>query len=152
MDRIISHIFGLKKVKIKSYQYEVDVVEHDCDEIYLSPRLQNVYLGDEVAEEPDFRYVPESSVVEGIGASLAAGAHQQGSVTCSSQNNLNQGGGKTHALSQSMMLLEESLMSGAIIGQFEQLYRRYVSLYLIYCCHILFYLQSLTYQDSITLF
>ena len=124
MDRIISHIFGLKKVKIKTYQYEVDVVDHDCDEIYLSPRLQNVYLGDEVAEEPDFRYVPESSVVEGIGASLSAVSHQQGSVTCSSQNNLSQDGGKTHALSQSMMLLEESLMSGAIIGQFEQLYRR----------------------------
>ena len=124
MDRIISHIFGIKKVKMKTYQYDVDVVKHDSDEIFLSPRLQNVYLGDEGAEEPDFTYVPESSMVEGIGASLAAGAHSQGSVTCTSQNNLSQGVGKTHALSQSMMLLEESLMSGAIIGQFEQLYRR----------------------------
>ena len=81
-----------------------------------------MYLGDEVAEEPDFEYVPESSLVGGIGSSLAAGAHQ-GSVTCPTQNIVSQGG-QTVALSQSMMLLEESLASGAIIGQFEQLYRR----------------------------
>ena len=125
MDRIISQIFGIKKVKIRtfeSYNGEIDEV----NEIYLSnPRLQNVYLGDEVTEtEPDFVYVPESSRVGEIGSSLAAGAHQT-SVSCSSsQNIVSTIGGQTIALAQSMMLLEESLTSGAIIGQFEQLYRR----------------------------
>ena len=115
MDKIISHIFGIKKVKMRSYDYE----ESD---IYLPSRLQNVYLGDEVAEEPDFEYVPESSLVGGIGSSLVAGAHQT-SITCSSQSIIGQSG-QTAVLSQAMMLLEESLTSGAIIGQFEQLYRR----------------------------
>jgi len=119
MDRIISHIFGIKKVKMKTYEYDIDGNKRD---IYLSPRLQNVYLGDEVAEEPDFQYVPESSLVGVLGTSLAAGSHD-GSATCSLQNIVSQGG-QTAALAQSMMLLEESLTSGAIIGQFEQLYRR----------------------------
>ena len=139
MDRIISHIFGIKKVKMKNYEYEysnADVVSigNNNDkhvrrrEIYDPHRcLQNVYLGDEVAEEPDFEYVPESSLVGGLGTSLAAGgaSHQNISMTstCSSLNIVGQGG-QTAALSQSMMLLDESLTSGAIIGQFEQLYRR----------------------------
>ena len=119
MDKIISHIFGIKKVKMKSYGYDVN--ESD---IYVRPRcLQNVYLGDEVAEEPDFEYVPESSLIGGIGSSLVAGGAHQTSITCSSQSIVGQSG-QTAALSQSMMLLEESLTSGAIIGQFEQLYRR----------------------------
>ena len=139
MDRIISHIFGIKKVKIKNYEYEYsndDVVSigNNNDkharrrEIYDPHQcLQNVYLGDEVTEEPDFEYVPESSLVGGLGTSLAAGgaAHQNASMTstCSSQNIVGLGG-QTAALSQSMMLLDESLISGAIVGQFEQLYRR----------------------------
>ena len=117
MNKILSQIFGIKKVKMKSYEYDVD-----GNLIYLSPRLQNVYLNDEVAEEPDFEYVPESSLVGGIGSSLVAGAHPS-SMTCSYQSILGQGG-QTAALSQSMLLLEESLASGAIVGQFEQLYRR----------------------------
>ena len=139
MDRIISHIFGIKKVKMKNYEYEysnADVVSigNNNDkhvrrrEIYDPHRcLQNVYLGDEVAEEPDFEYVPESSLVGGLGTSLAAGgaSHQNVSMTstCSSLNIVGQGV-QTAALSQSMMLLDESLTSGAILGQFEQLYRR----------------------------
>ena len=125
MDRIISQIFGIKKVKIRTFESYNDDID-EVSEIYLSnPRLQNVYLGDEVTEtEPDFVYVPESSRVGEIGSSLAAGAHQT-SVSCSSsQNIVSTIGGQTIALAQSMMLLEESLTSGAIIGQFEQLYRR----------------------------
>ena len=69
--------------------------------------LQNAYLSDDV--EADFEYVPESpSVVLKLeGRAL---------------------------LSQSMLLLEESLSSNAIIGQFEQLYRRNPSL-LMSVCH-----------------
>ena len=104
---------------MKAYEYDIDKNKSD---IYLSPRLQNVYLGDEVAEEPDFVYVPESSLHGVPDHSLAAGSHQS-SGTCSLQNIVSQGG-QTAALAQSMMLLEESLSSGAIIGQFEQLYRR----------------------------
>ena len=125
MERIISQIVGIKKVKIRTFESYNDEID-EVSEIYLSnPRLQNVYLGDEVTEtEPDFVYVPESSRVGEIGSSLAAGAHQT-SVSCSSsQNIVSTIGGQTIALAQSMMLLEESLTSGAIIGQFEQLYRR----------------------------
>jgi tyrosine-protein phosphatase non-receptor type 4 len=97
---------------------------------------QNVYLGDEVAEEPDFEYVPESSLVGGLGTSLAAGGASHPNVsmtsTCSSLNIVGQGG-QTAALSQSMMLLDESLTSGAIIGQFEQLYRRNLGLSMTIC-------------------
>ena len=59
---------------------------------------QNVYLGEDV-EEPEFQYVPETELV----SPQIPG---------------------TKALSQAMLLLEESLDSGAIVGQFEQLYRR----------------------------
>lgn len=63
---------------------------------------QNAYLGpeEENGEEPEFQYVPEAPLVSP------------------------QVPGTKALLSQSMLLLEESLESGAIIGQFEQLYRR----------------------------
>ena len=54
--------------------------------------FQNVYLGEEV-EEPVFQYVPEKRLSPDLGQSSP--------------------------LQQSMLLLEESLESGAISGQFE---------------------------------
>jgi hypothetical protein len=60
---------------------------------------QNVYFGEDV-EEPAFQYVPEKRGPSSIGSEQAT------------------------PLAQSMLLLDESLESGAITGQFEQLYRR----------------------------
>lgn len=60
---------------------------------------QNVYFGEDV-EEPAFQYVPEKRGPSSIGAEQAT------------------------PLAQSLLLLDESLESGAITGQFEQLYRR----------------------------
>ena len=68
--------------------------------------LQNVYLGEEV-EEPVFQYVPEKRLSPALGQSSP--------------------------LQQSMLLLEESLESGAISGQFEQLARRNNSLTISEC-------------------
>jgi len=78
---------------------------------------QNVYLSEDVEAEPDFEYVPESpspSILKLEGAGGKAG--------------------QAALLSQSMLLLEESLSSNAIVGQFEQLYRRNPSL-LMSVCH-----------------
>ena len=75
--------------------------------------MQNVYLSEEVEAEPDFAYVPESPSP----SLLKFEGSPQGAL-----------------LSQSMLLLEESLSSNAIIGQFEQLYRRNPSL-LMSVCH-----------------
>ena len=69
--------------------------------------LQNVYLGEEV-EEPVFQYVPEKRVSPGPG-------------------------GEASPLHQSLLLLEESLESGAITGQFEQLPRRNTNLAISEC-------------------
>jgi len=71
---------------------------------------QNVYLGEE-GEEPVFQYVPEKRLSPGLV------------------------GAETTPLHQSLLLLEESLESGAITGQFEQLYRRNPSL-AISVCHL----------------
>jgi tyrosine-protein phosphatase non-receptor type 4 len=73
-----------------------------------------VYLGEEV-EEPEFQYVPETPHI----SPLVPG---------------------TQALAQSMLLLEESLESGAVLGQFEQLYRRNV-------CHVPENLPKNRYRD-----
>lgn len=81
---------------------------------------QNVYMGEDV-EEPEFQYVPEAPHV----SPLIPG---------------------TQALSQSMLLLEESLESGAIIGQFEQLYRRNTSLAMA-ICHLPDNLNKNRYRD-----
>lgn len=62
---------------------------------------QNVYLAEELEEEPAFRYVPEA---------LPA------SVTVS--------GNQTAPLHESMLLLAEGLEAGSLVAQFEQLYRR----------------------------
>ena len=74
--------------------------------------LQNVYLGEE-GEEPVFQYVPEKRLSPGV-----VGAGEEATP-----------------LHQSLLLLEESLESGAITGQFEQLYRRNPSL-AISVCHL----------------
>jgi len=71
---------------------------------------QNVYLGEEV-EEPVFQYVPEKRLSPSV-----SGA-----------------GGQATPLHQSLLLLEESLESGAITGQFEQLYRRNQNLAITEC-------------------
>ena len=76
--------------------------------------LQNAYLGEDV-EEPVFQYVPEKCL------SPAWSGPQGGLAGVSS-------GGELTALQQSMLLLAESLESGAICGQFEQVYRRNPSL------------------------
>jgi len=68
---------------------------------------QNAYLGEDV-EEPVFQYVPEKCLSPAWPA-----VHQQGAHT-----------GHLTALQQSMLLLAESLESGAICGQFEQVYRK----------------------------
>ena len=70
--------------------------------------LQNVYMGEDV-EEPEFQYVPDTPHV----SPLVPG---------------------TQALSQSMLLLEESLHSNAIVEQFDRLYRRNNNL-LMSICH-----------------
>ena len=72
--------------------------------------FQNVYLGEE-GEEPVFQYVPEKRLSPGLVGDEATPLHQ------------------------SLLLLEESLESGAITGQFEQLYRRNPSL-AISVCHL----------------
>ena len=74
--------------------------------------FQNVYLGEE-GEEPVFQYVPEKRLSPGV-----VGAGEEATP-----------------LHQSLLLLEESLESGAITGQFEQLYRRNPSL-AISVCHL----------------
>ena len=76
----------------------------------MHPYLQNVYLGEE-GEEPVFQYVPEKRLSPGLVGDEATPLHQ------------------------SLLLLEESLESGAITGQFEQLYRRNPSL-AISVCHL----------------
>ncbi|GFO25800.1 tyrosine-protein phosphatase non-receptor type 4 [Plakobranchus ocellatus] len=58
----------------------------------------NVYVSEEQVEEPDFTYIPDT--------------HQ---IASSSSAN---------TLQSSLMLLQESLESGAAIAQFEQLYRK----------------------------
>merc|ERR1719510_2868898 len=68
---------------------------------------QNAYMG-EAVEEPEFQYVPDTPHV----SPLVPG---------------------TQAVSMSMHLLEESLDSGAIVGQFEQLYRRNTGLCMTIC-------------------
>jgi len=68
---------------------------------------QNAYMG-EAVEEPEFQYVPDTPHV----SPLVPG---------------------TQAVSMSMHLLEESLDSGAICGQFEQLYRRNTGLSMTIC-------------------
>lgn len=62
----------------------------------------------EDVEEPDFQYVPATPLV----SPQVPG---------------------TQALSQSMLLLDESIESGAITGQFEQLYRRNTNLLMSIC-------------------
>jgi len=74
---------------------------------------QNVYLGEEV-EEPVFQYVPEKCL------SPAWGEGEKGLSELT-------------PLQQSMLLLAESLESGAISGQFEQLYRRNPSIAITEC-------------------
>ncbi|XP_040569393.2 LOW QUALITY PROTEIN: tyrosine-protein phosphatase non-receptor type 4-like [Lepeophtheirus salmonis] len=81
---------------------------------------QNVYIGEDV-EEPEFQYVPETPRI----VSAPPG---------------------TQALSQSMLLLEESLESGAINGQFEQLYRRNPNLSITEC-HKIDNLSKNRYRD-----
>jgi len=71
---------------------------------------QNVYLGEEV-EEPVFQYVPEKRLSPSV--SMVSG--------------------QATPLHQSLLLLEESLESGAITGQFEQLYRRNPNLAISEC-------------------
>lgn len=80
---------------------------NQVNSMFLSSLFQNVYIGEEV-EEPEFQYVPEAP-------------HISPQIP------------GTKALSQSMLLLEESLDSGAIIGQFEQLYRRNPGLQMVIC-------------------
>ncbi|XP_050418197.1 tyrosine-protein phosphatase non-receptor type 4 isoform X4 [Patella vulgata] len=58
----------------------------------------NVYVGEDASEEPDFSYTPETH-------------------TIASSNNSN-------TLQSSLLLLQESLESGAALAQFEQLYRK----------------------------
>ena len=70
---------------------------------------QNVYLGEEGEPEPVFQYVPEKVSPSVTGPDSATPLHQ------------------------SILLLEESLDSGAISGQFEQLYRRNPSLEISHC-------------------
>ncbi|XP_046328009.1 tyrosine-protein phosphatase non-receptor type 4-like isoform X13 [Haliotis rufescens] len=59
----------------------------------------NVYVGEDQSEEPDFTYIPET--------------HQIASSSSSA-----------NTLESSLMLLQESLESGAALAQFEQLYRK----------------------------
>ena len=88
--------------------------------------MQNAYTGEDT-EEPEFEYVPEtpsrvllpSKDVGGGDASLSPLL-----VTAASTSD---------PLTQSMLLLEESLDSGAIVGQFEQLYRRNPGLVMSVC-------------------
>ena len=83
-------------------------------------QFQNVYLGEEV-EEPEFQYVPETPHISPMGPG-------------------------PQALAQSMLLLEESLDSGAILGQFEQLYRRNTNLAMS-ICHLPENLAKNRYRD-----
>ncbi|KAH9513348.1 Tyrosine-protein phosphatase non-receptor type 4 [Bulinus truncatus] len=59
----------------------------------------NVYVGEDQTDEPDLTYIPETHQI----ASSASSAN---------------------SLESSLMLLQESLESGAAIAQFEQLYRK----------------------------
>ena len=88
--------------------------------LILIYQFQNVYLGEEV-EEPEFQYVPETPHI----SPMVPG---------------------TQALAQSMLLLEESLDSGAILGQFEQLYRRNTNLAMS-ICHLPENLAKNRYRD-----
>ena len=83
--------------------------------------LQNVYMATEDVEEPEFQYVPDTPHI----SPLVPG---------------------TQALSQSMLLLEESLDTGAISSQFEQLYRRNPAL-VMSICHITDNMNKNRYRD-----
>ena len=85
--------------------------------------FQNAYIGEDT-EEPEFEYVPETASrvllpSKDVDASLSPLL-----VTAASTSD---------PLTQSMLLLEESLDSGAIVGQFEQLYRRNPGLVMSVC-------------------
>ena len=78
-------------------------------------------MATEDVEEPEFQYVPDTPHV----SPLVPG---------------------TQALSQSMLLLEESLDTGAISSQFEQLYRKNTALAMS-ICHIEVNLGKNRYRD-----
>eukprot|EP00095_Tigriopus_kingsejongensis_P005119 snap_masked-scaffold759_size101470-processed-gene-0.15 protein:Tk05119 transcript:snap_masked-scaffold759_size101470-processed-gene-0.15-mRNA-1 annotation:"hypothetical protein Y032_0012g1687" len=74
---------------------------------------QNVYMG-ECIEEPEFQYVPETASSDPPHSSEATSMG-------------------TDPLCQSMLLLQESIESGAVLGQFEQLYRKNPTLAMSIC-------------------
>ena len=78
-------------------------------------------MATEDVEEPEFQYVPDTPHV----SPLVPG---------------------TQALSQSMLLLEESLDTGAISSQFEQLYRKNTALAMS-ICHIAENFSKNRYRD-----
>ncbi len=93
--------------------------------VNVSLPLQNAYLGEET-EEPEFQYVPETPLTGVAGVALSPGGG--GAVGQALQAKW-----QKSPLVQSMLLLEESLESGAVVGQFEQ-----VSLILLFAmCKIL---------------
>ena len=109
--------------------------------------LQNVYIGEDV-EEPEFQYVPETNLplnkAPTGGLDLPGRDSQNltapGTKLTASNSASNLLAGlhinpqQSDPLSQSLLLLEESLDSGAILGQFEQLYRRNPAM-LMSVCH-----------------
>ena len=90
--------------------------------------FQNAYTGEDT-EEPEFEYVPEtpSRVL------LPAGKDGGEGETALSPLLATAAASTSDPLTQSMLLLEESLDSGAIVGQFEQLYRRNPGLVMSVC-------------------
>ena len=84
-------------------------------------KFQNVYMATEDVEEPEFVYVPDTPHV----SPLVPG---------------------TQAMSQSMLLLKESLESGNITTQFDHLPRKNLSL-LMSICHTEQNLSKNRYRD-----
>ena len=88
--------------------------------------MQNAYTGEDT-EEPEFEYVPETPSRVLLQSKDGGGGDDSLSpllVTAAATSD---------PLTQSMLLLEESLDSGAIVGQFEQLYRRNPGLVMSIC-------------------
>ena len=87
---------------------------------------QNAYTGEDT-EEPEFEYVPETP------SRMLLPSKDGGDGDASLSPLLVTAASTSDPLTQSMLLLEESLDSGAIVGQFEQLYRRNPGLVMSIC-------------------
>ncbi|KAK2491685.1 hypothetical protein MC885_012316 [Smutsia gigantea] len=78
-----------------------DIAEHTHDQVVLFIKASSVYdvVEEKLENEPDFQYIPEKAPLDSI--------HQD-----------------DHSLRESMIQLAEGLITGTVLTQFDQLYRK----------------------------